>query len=301
MTPAEASEIAAQLLVPARPTLRAARDVLATHHDLDEAWDSLCSRGLVPRRREAVGFWAPKICPECGGRGEVGHTVRTPRDSEHYVISGCAVCKRRGLEPPIVISERPATRELALAIASDPRGTEAVFEMACEAALSLSSWEPQITADHAAWSRLDHRPEGRLFQPVGYPPAIALSRFAPRAVRPAQSARAAVKRDVSSRVFRQWIDELARLTHPFRPSGTNMSLAMAQTRAATDLEGYFWWSRAVQVGAEVTTSVASPLAGEPFASLGDPFGPLVAIWRLGYALERFIDGAIVLVAPDVPP
>ncbi|MFO0658804.1 MAG: hypothetical protein U0165_03075 [Polyangiaceae bacterium] len=301
MTPNEASDIAAQLLMPLRPCESQAREVMDKHHDLDEAWDALCTHGLTPKRREIVGFWAPRVCSECHGVGDVHHTVRTPRDHEHYVVSGCAVCKRRGLEPPIKAAERPASRELALALASNPRGIEAVYEMACEAASSLSAWEPSSAADQALWSRLDQLPTGNLHRLHNQEPTIARTRFAPRATRVLQSAKAAVKREVSSRVFRQWIDELARWVHPFKPHDPRSHFGMAQARAASDLEGYFWWTRAVLVDAEVSPSLASPLAGRAFASLGDPFAPLVAIWRLGYALERFIDGYFVLVAPDVPP
>ena len=41
------------------------------------------------------------------------------------------------------------------------------------------------------------------------------------------------------------------------------------------------------------------VASRYYFSLPDPYEPLLAIWRSGYALDAITDDAIVLVAPEV--
>jgi hypothetical protein len=54
------------------------------------------------------------------------------------------------------------------------------------------------------------------------------------------------------------------------------------------------WKSAVLLG-------LADAGGRPFASLPDPFEPLLAIWDLGCAVEDIVDEQLVLVIPATAP
>jgi hypothetical protein len=105
--------------------------------------------------------------------------------------------------------------------------------------------------------------------------------------------------------YRAWSDQAERLEKEimatYEPSGS-----LAPLRLSSDVLAAFWWQIADQRRCTVpprfipdSRAARAALTGRQFHSLRNPFEPLLAIWRLGYAFSHITAHDVVLVVPKI--
>jgi hypothetical protein len=174
----------------------------------------------------------------------------------------------------------PATVAHGVLLASDPSGVRAAEAHALELGSRLAAWQ-EPRPDRVEWT----------FDALeAYVGSLGLhvERPAGAAAEAARLALRAANLDAGSRRG----DVAARLRFPDAAADLDNAATWAAARAA-DLAIPHWEPNFVG------PSWPDELIGSRFAMLPDPFAPLLAIWRLGYAVVRVDESAIVLLTP--PP
>ncbi len=219
------------------------------------------------------------ICDRCGGKGRTSGYSGDPDEWEDDAWT-CGHCRSQGKQIGQETDyPEPPSKTIAVALAGDPEGVEAVEELAREAATRLGPW------GFAEKARLTWRVGGPLpAWPWALSEQLRLFDFLQRGERE-------VWLSPASKAFQRRSDEV----------GIGAFFSQAQRHAEGD---QFWRSASargdrVRAGYEGVLGEelhpAEALVGRPFAELANPFEPLLAIWELGYVPVSMTQESIVLM------
>ncbi|MGI5167084.1 hypothetical protein ACQEU3_22315 [Spirillospora sp. CA-253888] len=270
------SDLDARLLEPERTHAEQARRALAAGSPAD-AWASLM--GDDPRR----AFRHTVACARCKGKGRTGGYSGDPDEWEEDAWS-CPPCRSTGDAPDSPVLAEPLEAHV-LAVATAPEAAARAETLAREVASLVEPWGIPA-AERVVW---------RVASPAAHRLGAVLDGLP----------------DPAGKLFSllftlHWKAELddvrsgIAFNDPMRASSIPLGTLRAQAAE------HAAWEAAAERGYTVPHAIKTyrvdrmltghPHAGAPLADLPNPYGPLLGLWRTGFALDQINDGTIVLYA-----